>query len=84
MKKLNIAIVCDGVTSTTAGSFISTLRFSEILRKRGHKVIFITSKNSGEKNISYHNKIKVSNPLAATIFGSSCRKVPAAKLRGLA
>ena len=59
MKKLNIAIVCDGVTSTTAGSFISTLRFSEILRKRGHKVIFITSKNSGEKNISYHNKIKV-------------------------
>ncbi len=59
MKKLNIAIVCDGVTSTTAGSFISTLRFSEILRKRGHKIIFITSKKQGEKNITHYNKIKV-------------------------
>jgi glycosyltransferase involved in cell wall biosynthesis len=58
-RKLNIAIVCDGVTSTTAGSFISALRFSKILKERGHKVIFITSKKPGEKKIDSYEKIKV-------------------------
>lgn len=58
MRKLNIAIVCDGITNTTAGSFISSLRFSEILRKRGHKVIFITSKSPGNNKIEYFNDFK--------------------------
>ncbi len=58
MKKIKIAIVCDGVIGTTAGSFISTLRFSKLLRKKGHKVILITSKSPGTKNIDYYNNIK--------------------------
>ena len=58
-KKINIAIVCDGVTSTTAGSFISTLRFSELLKKRGNKVVLISSKSSESKYVDYYHGIKV-------------------------
>ncbi len=58
MKKHNIAIVCDSVTGSIAGSFISTVRFSELLRKRGHKVIFITSGKRGTPGVSYYKGIK--------------------------
>lgn len=56
-KKLNIAMVLDSVTHQTAGSFISTLRFAENLRKRGHKVIFLTSMHKGTLKIDNHNGI---------------------------
>jgi len=47
MRKLNIALFCDSVMNLTAGSCISTLRFADLLKKRGHHVVFITSKNPG-------------------------------------
>lgn len=43
-KKLNIAMVCDPI-DYTAGSIISTLRFSERLTKKGHKVILIAARS---------------------------------------
>ena len=49
MKKLNIAIVHDNLTHLIDGSIISTLRFAEYLKKRGHKIIFITGKPRNNK-----------------------------------
>lgn len=55
-KKLNIAMVCDAVTDCTAGSFISTLRFSELLCAQGHKIIFIAAKSpKSPQNDCYKN-----------------------------
>jgi glycosyltransferase involved in cell wall biosynthesis len=51
-KKLSIAMVCDPI-DYTAGSIVSTLRFSERLTENGHKVIFIAAKSphaSGDVN----------------------------------
>ena len=56
---LNIAIVCDGVTDCVAGSFVSTLRFSERLVKRGHKVVFIASRTKKRPKDDYYDGIKV-------------------------
>lgn len=58
-KKLNIAIVCDPITDYTAGSFVSTLRFSEILSQRGHKVIFIAAKSPSNHDVNYYKDIKI-------------------------
>ncbi|MBY0493885.1 MAG: glycosyltransferase [Cyanobacteria bacterium] len=40
---MNVAIVCDGIGDVVGGSFISTLRFGELLKARGHKVVFVSS-----------------------------------------
>jgi 1,2-diacylglycerol 3-alpha-glucosyltransferase len=40
---LNVAMVCDGIGDVVGGSFISTLRFAELLKERGHRVVFISS-----------------------------------------
>lgn len=59
MKKLNIAMVCDPVTDYTAGSFISTIRFAESLKKRGHKIIFIIAKSPKNKDLESFKNIKI-------------------------
>jgi 1,2-diacylglycerol 3-alpha-glucosyltransferase len=38
-----VAIVCDGIGDVIAGSFISTIRFAELLKARGHRITFISS-----------------------------------------
>src|ERR1700693_1469524 len=38
-----VAIVCDGIGDVIAGSFISTIRFAELLKARGHQISFISS-----------------------------------------
>jgi len=40
---VNVAMVCDGIGDVVGGSFISTLRFGELLKARGHRVVFISS-----------------------------------------
>jgi glycosyltransferase involved in cell wall biosynthesis len=42
-RKCRVAIVCDGIGDAIAGSFISTIRFAELLKARGHRVAFISS-----------------------------------------
>jgi hypothetical protein len=41
-RRLNVAIVCHGTGDVVGGSFISTLRFGERLKARGHRVVFIS------------------------------------------
>lgn len=57
-RKLNIAMVCDAVTDCMAGSFVSTMRFSEILTKRGHKVIFVAARSSKNPVDNFWGNIK--------------------------
>lgn len=56
---MNIAMICDPINQQLGGSFISTLRFGELLSKKGHKVIFIAAKYPKMKNIDFHGNIKI-------------------------
>jgi len=58
-KKLNIAMVCDQITDYIAGVFKSTTRFSENLRDRGHKIIFIAAKSPFSQENNCHSGMKV-------------------------
>ncbi|MCF7836388.1 glycosyltransferase [Candidatus Gracilibacteria bacterium] len=58
-KRTSIAIVCDPITDYMAGSFVSTLRFSELLVEKGHKIIFIAAKSPRSKDNDKHKNIKV-------------------------
>lgn len=69
-KKLNIAIICDPITHLTAGSIVSTLRFAEHLRERGHKIIFIAAKDKEKKKISYYEGFKIYRFLSIALPGS--------------
>jgi glycosyltransferase involved in cell wall biosynthesis len=55
---MRIVVVCDAVTDYLAGSFISALRFAELLSKK-HKVIFISSKYPNMPDINYYKGIKI-------------------------
>ena len=56
---MNIAIVCDPINKLTGGLFVSALRFAKLLKKRGHKVIFISAKYPKTKEIGYYENIKI-------------------------
>jgi glycosyltransferase involved in cell wall biosynthesis len=58
-KKLNIAIICDPISDNKAGVIVSTVRFSESLRSRGHNVIFIASKLPKGPSFDYFDGFKV-------------------------
>ncbi|NCF75364.1 MAG: glycosyltransferase [Xanthomonadaceae bacterium] len=58
-KKMNIAMVCDPIGNNKSGVIISTLRFSHLLKKRGHHIIFIAAKSKKEKVNSFYKGIKV-------------------------
>lgn len=55
IKTLNIAMVCDPITDFTAGGTVSTLRFAELLRQRGHKVIFLAANSPNQKYANSYN-----------------------------
>jgi len=55
---MNIAFVCDSVMYGLSGAYISTLRFAELLKKRGHNVILITSRHPGTKKEEYYHGMK--------------------------
>src|ERR1035437_3497948 len=57
-KKLNIAMVCDPIGSNKSGVVVSTLRFSKLLKERGHHVIFIGARSEEHKDHSHHHGIK--------------------------
>lgn len=58
-KKLNIAMACDPITDYIAGVFTSTLRFSEQLQKRGHKIIYLAAKSPYNKDIDTYKNTPV-------------------------
>ena len=57
-EKLSIAMICDPIGSNKSGVVVSTLRFSKLLKERGHNVIFIAAKSKEHKNHSQHGDIK--------------------------
>ena len=59
MKRLNIAIICDAIDDFIGGSFVSALRFCELLSKKGHKVIIISSKYPATPEIDHYKNIKM-------------------------
>lgn len=58
-KQMNVAMICDPVGNNKSGVVISALRFSHLLKERGHNVIFIGAKSKGNKSDSYYNGIKI-------------------------
>ncbi len=58
-KKLNIAMVCDPISEYKAGVLVSTLRFAERLRNRGHKIIFIAARSPQNPKDDYLDGFKV-------------------------
>ena len=56
---LNIAMVCDPIGSNKSGVVVSTLRFSKLLKEKGHNVIFIGAHGKEHKNHSHHDGIKI-------------------------
>jgi glycosyltransferase involved in cell wall biosynthesis len=57
-KKLKIAMVCDPIGSNKSGVVVSTLRFSKLLKDRGHNVIFIGARSKEHKDHSHHDGVK--------------------------
>src|ERR1019366_1811644 len=87
-----VAIVCDGIGDVIAGSFISTIRFAELLKARGHRISFISSgslKRRGDREyrgMPMHSSSRILlavRPVAAPIGTSSLSPVRGPMLRGL-
>ncbi len=55
---MNIAMLHDSIIELTGGSSMSTIRFSELLTERGHKIIFLTSEGNKKKQIRYYHSPK--------------------------
>lgn len=51
-------MICDPIGSNKSGVVVSTLRFSKLLKDRGHNVIFIGAKSKEHKGHSEHDGIK--------------------------
>lgn len=58
-KKLNIAMVCDPISDYKSGVLVSTLRFAERLRNRGHRIIFIAARSPMNPKDDTLNEFKV-------------------------
>lgn len=58
-RKLNIAMVYDTISGYISGSLVSTVRVAELLRDRGHRVIFISSRTRRDRDHGIHNGMKV-------------------------
>lgn len=58
-QKLRIAMVCDPIGSNKSGVVVSTVRFSKLLKERGHTVIFIGAHGTEHKNNTHHDGIRI-------------------------
>ncbi|MBI5817086.1 MAG: glycosyltransferase [Candidatus Yonathbacteria bacterium] len=58
-KKLRIAMICDPIGNYKAGAIISVLRFSDLLQKIGHRVVFIGARSKENPTHDYHGGMKV-------------------------
>lgn len=52
MPKLRIAMICDMIPGQPGGSYISTLRFAELLIKEGHHIIIVAAKDKRVPEVS--------------------------------
>jgi len=59
-RRLNIAIAYDAINQEINGSAVSTFRFANLLSKRGHRVIFLsTTSKKIKRSFYFHGKIKI-------------------------
>jgi len=56
--KLRIAMICDPIGSNKSGVVVSTLRFSKLLKAKGHHVIFIAARSKEHRDHSHHDGVK--------------------------
>ena len=54
-----MAIICDPVTDSLAGVLVSTLRFAEKLKNRGHNIILLAARSAKSPRDDYHKDIKI-------------------------
>lgn len=57
-KKLRIAMICDPIGDYKAGVLMSVLRFSKLLTKRGHHIIFIGARTKENPIHDHHHGMK--------------------------
>ncbi len=57
-EKLRIAMICDPIGNNKSGVVVSSLRFSKLLKNKGHHVIFIGARLKEHKEHSYHDGVK--------------------------
>lgn len=57
--KYSIAMVNDPISDIVNGNVISTIRFAKILRKRGHRIIFIAAKSPKNPHNNEYQGFKV-------------------------
>jgi glycosyltransferase involved in cell wall biosynthesis len=57
-KKLRIAMICDPIGDYKAGVLMSVLRFSKLLTKRGHHIIFIGARTKENPTHDHHHGMK--------------------------
>ncbi|MES2023517.1 MAG: glycosyltransferase [Patescibacteria group bacterium] len=57
-EKLNIAMICDPIGGNKSGVVVSTMRFSKLLKDRGHNIIFVGARSLEHKDHSHHHGIK--------------------------
>lgn len=76
MQKLNIAIVCDPLTYLTSGSMVSTWRFAECLKQRGHNVIFIAANDKKDmEHVSWCRGFRVFRFFSFALPGSNAQYI---------
>ncbi|MDB5245533.1 MAG: putative Glucosyltransferase [Parcubacteria group bacterium] len=71
MEQLRIAMVCDILPGDPAGTAVSTIRFAERLRAKGHHVILITAKDSRKPPVHVYNGIPVYQYFSIAVPGSN-------------
>lgn len=52
-------MICDPIGNNKSGVVVSTVRFSKLLKERGHNVIFIGARGTEHKDKSHHDGIKI-------------------------
>ncbi|MFZ2049068.1 MAG: glycosyltransferase [Minisyncoccia bacterium] len=71
MQPLRIAIVCDLVPGQAGGSYISSVRFAELLTKKGHHVILVGAQDSKQKPVSEYKGIPMYQFFSIPVPGSN-------------
>lgn len=71
MQPLRIAIVCDLVPGQAGGSYISAVRFAELLSIKGHHVILIGARDSRQRPVSEYKGIPMYQFFSIPVPGSN-------------
>ncbi len=71
MNQLRIAMICDMIPGQAGGSYISTVRFAERLRARGHHVILVAATERASTKVETYRGIPIYQFFSLAIPGSN-------------